>query len=244
MQHVANSNENNKSWAKFLIEDQNGNTDSPTKADVASELLTLRKEKKMLENRVKSLEIENINLSQKLQLTYSTREPKRGLVDINPQVYQYNQALKHKNKFLQEESKGQQNSTLDPLTNSVVENGVDPGLFGIKKVSNTSSVKMPPIDSTRGKASVAIQSEDQHYHQESPQPSKYESILKAVNTKPIPTPIQVKQTHPYAMSLRKPNSNTPLRHRVSQLSQQSNYSNHRRGVSRDSQSSHNNLSFT
>eukprot|EP00330_Aristerostoma_sp_ATCC50986_P001171 CAMPEP_0114593242 /NCGR_PEP_ID=MMETSP0125-20121206/14867_1 /TAXON_ID=485358 ORGANISM="Aristerostoma sp., Strain ATCC 50986" /NCGR_SAMPLE_ID=MMETSP0125 /ASSEMBLY_ACC=CAM_ASM_000245 /LENGTH=117 /DNA_ID=CAMNT_0001792287 /DNA_START=973 /DNA_END=1326 /DNA_ORIENTATION=+ len=59
-----------------------------------NDIMGLKKEKKLLEHRIRNLELENTELQQKVHpKTYHLKEPKRSLYEMSQNLYDYNQAL-------------------------------------------------------------------------------------------------------------------------------------------------------
>lgn len=238
MQSGVNPNEENRDWVKFLNEEENANVISQFKNELANEILNLRRDKKVLENRVKSLEIESINMSQKMYPSYLSKESMRG--DIGSQL---NQILQYKTRFLPDDSKSLTHYFDQAQSIGAIDSNADSSLFSTLK---SPIVKMPPIDNSRSKNKNDV---PQNF-QEQINP-KFEAISKAANPKPNSTLVQIKSNYPYiATNFRQQtptSTTTPLRNRSSRQSDhsQGSITNNRRANSRGSNvGSRNNISFT
>ena len=114
---------------------------------VANEIFSLKKVRKNLESRVKNLEFENHDLAQKIHPGSSSKfkEPKRSIIEMNPQVYNYTNAIAMKTKFMENfvnfdhinsqtiENSARSTQLKIKSESRTVDNGIDISLFDVPR---------------------------------------------------------------------------------------------------------------
>ena len=114
---------------------------------VANEIFSLQKVRKNLESRVKNLEFENHDLAQKISPgDYSKfKEPKRSIMEMNPQIYNYTNAIAMKTKFMENfagfdhtnnvtiENSARSTQLKTRKETKIVDNTIDISLFDLPK---------------------------------------------------------------------------------------------------------------